>query len=309
MKNAGTSVQELQRVRVTNRYISRHWNVERSTRYVVDVDGSILESSHFLHLDGDEYVKDVIELPTSFGCAVGCKHCASALIDAPKLLSNQQIIDLCRWTANQANLHDDSEFLITFSGIGEGALVGTRIFEAARSIYGQFRRATFTFTTSGVDPEFVLLADLAAEHLPTRYLQISFLHHVDALVNEIIPTAKNFKYSVQDLVAAIKTTSNIRVRLNIVVIDNFNSAREVWAQWLALLEPVRQKIAIRVSALNETAATRKYGLLPAPHSTCRALVETFLREGYDAYFFASTQNDNLNCGQLIWQYKDKLKRG
>lgn len=299
------SIHELQRISVTNRYVSRNWNIEHSTRFVVDLDGNILESSHFQHLKDKTYVKDVVELPTSYGCAVRCKHCASALIESPKLLSNRQIIELCHWTAERALLTSSSSFLITFSGIGEGALLGSRLFDAAAEIYSHFKCATFTFTTVGVDSEFVALADTAATVLPTRYLQISFLHHVDSIVHSVIPTARNFKYSSQKLLNSIKATSAIRVRLNIVIIESFNSSREIWAEWILFLDPVKEKIVIRVSALNETEATMKFGLKPSSHNTCIALVATLLEAGYEAYFFASTHNDNLNCGQLVWKYQNK----
>jgi adenine C2-methylase RlmN of 23S rRNA A2503 and tRNA A37 len=297
-----SAITEVQTIRRRNSYVSRRWNFEDSARFVVSVADLILETSHFKHFSENVYVKDVIELPTSYGCAIRCRHCASALIEKPKLLTVEQIVDLCVWTVDRAALASNDNFLVTFSGIGEGALSGFRVFEAASQIYRIYPNATFTFTTVGVDPSFVEQADVIALSLPTRYLQISFLHHIESMLEVVIPSASKFKYSFPQLLKAVAETKNITVRFNIVVVEGLNTDPLIWDQWVHLFGCVRERVSFRISALNETSATTKYGLQPAKHSVCEMLVRKLRNAQYDAYFFASMENDNLNCGQLVWNH-------
>ena len=120
-------------------YRARTWDCERATRYVVDVDGRVVEGSHFAHFDGERPVKEVVELASSFGCSVGCHHCAAADLPQMRGLRAVEIIEQCELIAAIHGLTPASKFLITYSGIGEASPSGHRYWNPLPSCNSAFR--------------------------------------------------------------------------------------------------------------------------------------------------------------------------
>jgi len=288
----------------TNRYRSRNWNSELATRYVFAFGNAILEASYFRHFNDDKFIKSVVELPTSFGCPVGCRHCASALLKSVRQLSSQQITQMALYILNDQGVNGNDKFLITYSGIGEGAFHRDELRTASVDLFKRYSNAYFSFTTVGFDPAFVEFCDKMATILPCHYLQVTYLHYDVNKLASIVPTAHNLGFDFISLLDAIRHTRFIRIRMNYVVINDFNDGPEHWEKLIRLIRGLEDKLVFRVSRLNETQASSKYGICPPNDESLSLLNERLSQEGFPSYVFASAMNDNMNCGQLAWNYNN-----
>lgn len=292
----------IEKLKNTNHYQSRNWNTEQATRYIFQIRNSILEASFFAHFWDTRFIKSVVELPTSFGCPVGCKHCASTLLSPVRQLSTQDIKRMAFFVLDDRSISFNDSFLVTYSGIGEGAFHRNRLKAASLLIYERFPKSYYTFTTVGFDPTFVEFCDDLARQLPCHYLQISYLHYNVTKLVELVPTVHQFKFDFERLVGQIKETRFIKVRLNYVVIKDFNDTPDHWEEFMKMIRGLESKIVLRISRLNETQASHYFNVQPPSYSVLTELSEKLNKAGFNAYAFASAFNDNLNCGQLAWKY-------
>ena len=283
-------------------YTARTWDVEQASRYVLDIGGRMVEFSHFRHFNAGEYVKDVIEIASSFGCTVGCHHCAAADLPHMQPLTADEVVAASLLVAERHSLSETSRLLITFSGIGEASLLRMPMFESARRLQVLFPSAEFVMTTVGIRPDFISAVGDLSEELNLKYLQVSVFSSNAQAVRSMMPLGERLGYSPETLVAAMAAEPRLRYRLNYVVIQGLNSEEAQIESILNTFRPVRRASVLRVSRLNETSASKRNGLRQPSVSTVRAVVEKAVYEGWDAYHFYSHGDDQLNCGQLAGSY-------
>ncbi len=293
----------LEVIRNENHYRSRNWEREVATRYVLGFRDAVVEASFFQHYQNSHHVKDVVELPTSFGCPVGCRHCASAFLRASRQLRFEELIGSFEFIAERHAVQNSDRVLVTFSGIGEGAFQKPNLSATCRAISSAYPRAYFTLTTVGFDPSFVSFAALLAREIELHYLQISYLHYEQRMLLQIIPRAEMLGFDFEKLVEAIRRERDVNVRLNYVVISRFNDSRQDAEGVAARLEGLQDRLVLRVSRLNETEPSKLYSLIPPTVDAVLAVRDVFRNRGFTAYEFVAARNDNLNCGQLAGTYK------
>ncbi|WP_309114694.1 radical SAM protein [Saccharothrix sp.] len=298
----------VQRMKATTNYSTRGWNREEATRYVVDVGGKIVEASHFRHFLDDTYVKDVVELPTSYGCAVGCHHCAATELGTHEALAHTEVHDIAKFVTEDQSLPRSSRFLFTYSGIGEASLMRATVERSAKAISIDFPQCYFNLTTVGLRPDLFAHMESLAEEVELKYVQVSLLHANSSKVHSIMRMGKPAGYRVEDIASAMLTTTNLTFRLNYVVIRDFNSSDETFVAALKLFEGLAGKCVVRVSRMNETAASVRNKLATPDIATVERLAGVARRMGFDAYHFYSLANDNLNCGQLAGDYSTAKRR-
>ncbi len=286
-----------------NSYEARHWNREKATRYIFAFERAVVEASFFSHYKGSQFIKNVIELPTSFGCPVGCKHCASALLVPSKQISISQLAGMINFILKDKSLGLVDRFLITFSGIGEGSFRWKNLELICMAIHASFKRAYFTLTTVGFDMDFLRFVDKLALRIPIHYLQISYLHYDTEQLRKVIPQAHELGFDFQQLLKTVSQLRNVRIRLNFVVIKELNSDFGHVSVFLNRLEGLQSQVTVRISNLNETEASRYYGLEGVPIETLHEIQKMFLERQFEAYVFTTAKNDNMNCGQLAWNYE------
>lgn len=296
-------------IRSDNNYESMNWNREIATRYVLGFESSIVEASFFSHYLDGRHVKNVIELPTSFGCPVGCRHCASALLLEQRQLRPAELAAMVHHIISQEKLRTDDPFLVTFSGIGEGSFQRASLPEVCRAIYRAFKNSFFTLTTVGFDPTFLDVVERLAEEVPIHWLQISYLHFDTSELMRVVPRADALGFDFEALVARIRTLARVPVRLNYVVIADFNDSEQHIAAMLDRIDGLQGVATLRISALNQTEASRRYSLVPAQPRTMCTIRDLCVQRGFEAYVFRSWRDDNLNCGQLAWNYFESTARG
>ncbi|NGY65061.1 hypothetical protein G7043_39725 [Lentzea sp. NEAU-D13] len=298
----------LQKLRATTSYSTRGWNREDASRYVVNIGGKIVEASHFRHYLDAEHIKDVVELPTSYGCAVGCHHCAATELGTHEALNYTEVRDLAEFVADDQTLSRSSRFLFTYSGIGESSLMRTTIEQSAKEISTNFPSCYFNLTTVGLRPDLFSHLDRLATDVELKYVQVSLLHPRSSKVHSIMRMGESAGYRVEDIASAMTKTANLTYRLNYVVIQGFNSTGNIFTAALKMFEGLQDNCVVRVSRMNETAASIRNKLTPPDTATVEHLAEVARKMGFDAYHFYSLKNDNLNCGQLAGSYLDAAPR-
>jgi adenine C2-methylase RlmN of 23S rRNA A2503 and tRNA A37 len=161
----------------------------------------------------------------------------------------------------------------------------------------------YTLPTRGCNPKFVSLVDELAHDFPVQYLQITYLHSDINHLSKIIPQAFDFRFDFCKVVSAIGHARNLLIRLNYVVIKDFNDDLAIASHVADRIRHLKNKITVRISRMNETIPSRIYGLEPPSMESLTAIREIFDSEEITAYVFAAHHDDNLNCGQLAGKYQ------
>ena len=287
-----------------NNYKSKNWNKEKAKRYIFEAKDVILESSYFEHYNHEKLIKFVIELPISYGCRIGCRHCASGVFRNITAANEKIILDMALYMLSDNNQNKSSSFLVTFSGIGEGAFHKQTLSNVSETLYKSFPNSHYTFATSGLDATFIGFCEKLSYIIPFHWLQITYLHHNNDFLKYIIPNCDNLGFSFSKTLNKIKITKNIQIRINYVMIKNFNDNQTHWEDFIRKTNTVKDLITVRVSMMNETETSKINKLSPSSLSNLFKLTDLLTMNGYNAYSFYSAFNDNMNCGQLAWKYRN-----
>jgi adenine C2-methylase RlmN of 23S rRNA A2503 and tRNA A37 len=290
-------------IQSTNNYETRNWDTELAFRYVLAFGHAIVEASLFRHYSQGRHIKDVLELPTSYGCPVGCIHCASGELIATRPLTTGQITVMADLMAAKTGLSYEHPFLVTFSGIAEGALRRKVIEGAVSLLYSRFVNVRFTLTTVGFDSSYIAFVDYLAASYPVHWLQVSWLHHDPEVLSRLVPTSFGRRFDIESLLTAISACEKVRVRLNYVVMTGINDSRNDIDAFLDCIRRHSFAGTVRVSRYNTTTPGDRAGLRPPTMGTLSMIVDRIRDVGHDAYAFASHRDDRLNCGQLAYDYR------
>jgi len=302
LRDSLSSFELLNKIINTNNYKSKNWNLELATRYVFKVNNKVVEASYFRHFKDNTYVKSAIELPISYGCKISCKHCASSIINSYVELNEDEISALYTAISNEHDIKATDKILVTFSGIGEGFMQRNTIKNAALKIFSLNNNVHFNFTTVGFDVSFIEYCANLTSIIPVHFLQISYLNYDKYNLSKVIPTATNYEYDVKSIINTIKSNPQIHCRINYVVIKNYNDTIEHYSHVAELFSEIRHLVVFRVSNLNETVASKLNNLEPVTDDVLEKISNYLSMQYFEAYVFASSANDNLNCGQLVWEY-------
>lgn len=285
-------------------YSARTWDFEDAYRYIFEIDGNALEAGFFVHYLSGAYVKSVIELPISFGCPIKCRHCASGAIPFTKQLSGKQIAEMYEFIQKDNDLLSRERILVTYSGIGEGALQKDNLKKASVAIFGMHAGTYFNLSTVGFDPDFIGYCEQFAKELPLNHIQVSYLHHDILKLSSVVPDAARLGFDFSKLVHAIKVTDSRHVRFNYVLIRDFNDSTSDWDCFMEKVDSVKEQVIVRVSRLNNTPISLSNGLCAVPEETMLGLRDRLLSHGYNAHIFFPENDNTMNCGQLSWDYRN-----
>lgn len=283
-----------------NNYQSKNWNKEVAYRYIIRIDDKIIEASCFYHYLDSNFVKVAIELPSSFGCSIKCKHCASGDISNTKQLVSSEIIEILEYIYFDQKVEMQTKCLVTYSGIGEGALNRYEIEKSIIEISKRYSNIYFTLTTIGCDLSYISFIDNLSSSINSHYLQITYLHYDVNSFNEIVRAKIN--YSFEDLLRAIENIKYIRPRLNFVMIKDFNDSLEHWNVFISKIESIKKKIVVRITSLNNTNQSKRFNLEPVDNKTLLDFSCLLMANEIHCYCYFADNNDNFNCGQLIYNY-------
>lgn len=290
------------KVKLDNYYSANGWNFEKTTKYIFECDNNLLEAGYFEHYLNEKYVKTVIELPVSYGCLAHCKFCASTLIKEFKRLKAEQLKNMLDEILIDNNLSRDSAVLLSMTGIGDIYYNYENIFEFIEGL-NEYPNIHITLSSCLWNKNTLQKVSNDFDTQRIRTVQITYISDKQEVTEDVIPVYSKKKLNFDEIIEFILKSSQIYYRINYVLIKGVNDKYEDFKDFRDKVVIIKDKIVIRISKLNETCATKKYGLKPAENSTMLILEDFLKRSGIRCYQFWSQKNDNMNCGQLVTEKK------
>ncbi len=291
-------------------YNSRRWNKEKIDRYLLRYDDKrIIECMTIVHLKDDEPLDLTIELSNMYNCIVGCRFCASGSLPEQHVFfqakdyMNQ--VDTCLESSG-LNPSDYPKFYIAFTGIGEPSLVKKEVAEGINLIKEKYKNVEVNIATTAFDNTcFDYWSDM---NLPIRTLQLPYYSCENEKIKYIIKNLPHNYNLEENILRAVKykeVYNECRVKLNFVVISDFNSSNDDVYKMLNYLEKFKKDITIKISFLNYTKKCKTYNLSSPNNERMLEIMELIKKEGYDCYLFGTQNNTELGCGQLVQNYISK----
>lgn len=294
------------KVRLNNHYAANGWNFEKTTKYIFECENGLLEAGYFEHYLNEKYVKTVIELPVSYGCLVHCKFCASALIKDFIRLKPEQLKNMLDAILTDNNLSKDSNILLSMTGIGDIYYNYENIFEFTKRLK-EYPNICITLSSCLWDKDTLQKVSNDFDTQRIRTVQITYISDNQEVTGDIIPAYGEKKLNFDEIVEFIYKSSQIYYRINYVLIKGVNDRYEDFKRFRDKVVVIKDKTVIRISKLNETCATKKYGLKPTEKNTMFALENFLKHSGIRCYQFWAQNNDNMNCGQLVTEKMYRVK--
>jgi len=294
------------RITSDSEYIARTWDYETAVKYIFDINNNILEAGFFTHYKNNRIIKRVIELPISYGCPINCKHCASGEINNISKLYDIDIINMCEYIMNDIGIKKEDTFLLTYSGIGEGALQREVIKSASIVLSKKYRNIYFNISTIGIDPLFIDFCKNLSHLINIKHLQVTYLHYDTKEITKIVPKAKELGFNFNNLLKKIpKTGISLSIRFNYILIKNYNDSLSHWNEFIKLILPYREFIIIRISKINQTEISL-INKINSPDIKVLYDLESFLLSyNFNTHIFTPENiGNNMNCGQLLWNYTE-----
>ena len=287
-------------------YFTKEWKSEKAYRFVLQYpDGSEVESSAFIHYGHNDEVRDLtIEVSTMYGCPLKCKFCDTIKINAVKYLTSDEIILQIEKTLFECNLSPNAflDFRVSFLGIGENSLIPNIIIETSQKLREKYKHVLLNISTVAVDLTAINI--WSKSNLPLRLLQVSLPHYDIFEIKKIIPNINSFNTDrlVESLLEFNSINPNVIIVINYLLIDKFNDSLAYVDELLKNFKSLKDVIYFRLSILNETEGTKKFQLNQVSIDNTHKILETIIKNGFNAYIFGSFENQRLSCGQLIGRY-------
>ncbi|HAB67324.1 MAG TPA: hypothetical protein DCE23_08155 [Firmicutes bacterium] len=288
-------------------YNSRRWNKEIIDRYLLRYDDKrIIECMTIIHLNSDEYLDLTVELSNMYNCIVGCRFCASGSLPESRIFLKGEDylrqVETCLEASN-VNPLDYKMFHIAFTGIGEPSLVKEEIARGIKLIKDKYPNVEVNIATTGFDPS--CFKYWSGQNLPIRTLQLPYYSCIPDKMKYIIqnlPVGYDLGRNIEEAIKYKREHNLCRVKVNFVVIDEFNSSNDDLDIMLSYLERFKEDIILKISFLNYTKKCQEFGLKSPDYQRMVEIIARIKRAGFDCYLFGTANNTELGCGQLVQNY-------
>lgn len=287
--------------------ITKSWIKEDTYRYVFEYpDKKIVETSMFVHYCADNSVNDItIEVSSMHGCPLKCKFCDTAKINNVKFLNSFEIYAQINQIISETKINPSEykDFRVSFLAIGENSLIPEIIVDTMKQVQTKYTNVSFNLSTIVADLD--AFSFWASKELALRTFQISLLHYDINRLKSIVPNIQIFDLNkiMLKAVGLKNNHPNIKIRLNYVLIKDFNDSIEYLNSLLEILEPFRNDFYFRLSILNQTSGTFQNCLSQVDEKQTTILLSEIKRQGFDAYIFGTFNDIQISCGQFIGDYK------
>lgn len=293
-------------IHVTNTYSGSDWNREETTKYVFELAGYHIEAGYFEHYRDDELVKNVIELPQSYGCPSKCKFCASSAIEEFRLLTADEMLELFDYIYREKELKTKSYVLLTMTGLGDLYFNFDNVMEFLQTV-GQYRNTYITLSSCLWNVQMLKRMESLSGQLRIRNIQITYVSHDQERLAEVIPFYQKMPYAFEALLEYIRLSKYDYYRINYIMIQNLNDSKDAFGQFQKMIMSSGKNLVVRISKLNETGATKRNHLYPTEVAALEELHQMLEKSGVKSYIFYANVNDNMNCGQLITESGEILE--
>jgi len=138
---------------------------------------------------------------------------------------------------------------------------------------------------------------------PLRTIQLPYYHHSVEKMKVI------FKKQTPPLITQVLSKALLlagandgcRVKINYVLLKNFNDDPSTVATLLGLLAPFRDDIVVKLSFLNPTLPSERLSLCSPQIFKFHELFKVVTDAGFSCYIFGTEEDAQIGCGQLAVQ--------
>lgn len=285
-----------------NRYAGNGWNLEHTTKYVISINQKLVEVGHFIHYlvtnDKKEFVKEVIELPSSRGCPIKCSYCASSYINKYSQLTADEIVELFNYI-NEGAGEKSHYLLVTMTGIGDYTLCYRNVNEALLRINQKASNIHFTVSSCIWNKEAIESVNKLSNAIDIRSTNITYISNDQYKVEKLIHYYRDHQFNANAMIEEFYNSSLCNLRVNYLMIKDINDKEESFDSFAEAFKSLKQRTKVRVSKMNKTIASTKAGLYSPQLQNMMYCNKYLQSKGFDSYVFYSEEDDQMNCGQLL----------
>lgn len=289
------------KIAVENHYSGNGWNFEKTTKYVFEMNGMMLEAGYFEHYLGDEFVKAVIELPVSYGCPAHCRFCASSAINDFIKLESEQMKQLLDYIWSEHELDDNEYILLSITGTGDLYFNFSNV-KRFLGYLSRYKNLHITVSSCFWTPDNILEIDRLSGEISFRNVQITYISDRQKVLSSIVPAYLHREVNFEEVLQYLKDSECKYYRINYIMIKDVNDSEKDFRRFIEKIKHVKNKIVVRISKLNETKAAERNALCTAEMERARLLEKMLMAAGIKCYLFYAVKNDHMNCGQLVTEY-------
>lgn len=289
-------------------YNSAHWKYEDTYKYVFDLNDNIIEAGFFIHYkdcEKKDCEKYVIELPTSYGCPIRCKFCASCNIKYNGIIGINELFQVFAYIYEHNGLQDNNNVRVSYLGIGDLYYTIDNVLEVSEMINKCHSNIQYNLSSCLWNEQMFRKISNSSIKKNIKNLQITYVSHKTAILRNVIPVFFNQDISFHKINDSIIKYDFICCRINYIMINGINDSIKDFFEFIDLFQRVKERIVVRISKLNETEASISNRIRPASSEKMRQFYLILKDNGFNSYLFYSYKNDNMNCGQLINEHQHK----
>ena len=283
---------------VENHYSGSNWDFEKTTKYIIQTGDFEIEAGYFEHYKDGILVKNVIELPQSYGCPSKCRFCATSSIERFQVLDAVTLEKLFDLIYRENNLQEQKYVLLTMTGMGDIFFNYDNI-ELFLLKLQKYDNLYITLSSCLWNTELLKRIENLSRLVRIRNIQITFVTEDINILSWMIPYYQEHEFQFKELIKYIRDSKETFYRINYIVIKDVNDSGEAVDSFAESIDMVKDKVLVRISKLNETNATRKNSLQTTDIQTLENMQRALHRKEIHSYIFYADKNDNMNCGQLI----------
>ncbi|KAI4452866.1 Dual-specificity RNA methyltransferase RlmN [Eubacterium plexicaudatum ASF492] len=288
---------------VSNNYVGSDWNYEKTTKYIFKIDCEYIEAGYFIHYLKDttdmREKKQVIELPSSYGCMMKCGFCASSQISHIRSLTAEEIYDIFLYIYNHNHLQNKTNILVSMMGIGDLYFTINNVEKVLKKINNKNKNIIFSISSCCWTQTMLKKVEILNTVIQFRTIQITYITHHLQKIQNIIQYYKIITYNADSIIQMIYHSTIPYFKINYILIEGINDSDEDFLTFITKFKDVKDKITVRISKINPTRASIKNGLTGSSIDRMEEFEKLLSRAGYKTYLFYSCNDDNMNCGQLV----------
>lgn len=282
-----------------NYYSGHGWNFEKTKKYIFEIGTHLVEIGVFRHYLEGKIKKYVIEMPSSYGCRFGCKYCASSKLKPVDNLTTEQMNELLDFVYENEQFYGKRPLLITFTGIGDLYYTADSVLKSMEYASNKYDDIQFTVSTCNMTEEVLKKLEKISKCCTLRKVQITYIHFTQEVTQNIIPFFEKREYRFEKVVQLMEKSDLKCFRINYLMLKGVNDTIDDFEKFILFILPVKDKIIIRISALNQTQTAVENNLKAVSLEKLHELESLLKEKGISAYVYFAYENDFMNCGQLL----------